>query len=388
MPATSVTVHDPASAGVDAAAVGALVERARREVDDGLLPSCQLALAREGRVIAFETLGEAPADSRFVIFSATKPFVASVIWQLMAEGRLDPSQRVGDLVPEFATNGKEVVTVEQVLLHTSGFPYAPLGPPRWGDRDARLEQFGLWRLNWEPGTRFEYHATSAHWVLAEIIERLDGEDYRSALHRRVIEPLGLTSFRLGVPVAEQADVARLVSVGEPPTAEEIEKVTGVAGVGLDVITGGVTDDLLLVFGEPQNLAVGVPGGGGVATAADVVLFYQALLHNQGGLWDPGLLADATGRIRNTYPDPMTGVAANRSIGLVIAGDDGKAAMRGMGRTVSPAAFGHNGAAGQVAWADPASGLSFCYLTNGIDAHLFRQWRRGPSLSNRATACAR
>ena len=38
--------------------------------------------------------------------------------------------------------------------------------------------------------------------------------------------------------------------------------------------------------------------------------------------------------------------------------------------------------------DPATGLSFCYLTNGIDAHLFRQWRRGPSLSNRATACAR
>ena len=72
----------------------------------------------------------------------------------------------------------------------------------------------------------------------------------------------------------------------------------------------------------------------------------------------------------------------------MAGDDGKASLRGMGRTLSPAAFGHNGAGGQVAWADPATGLSFCYLTNGIDAHLFRQWRRGPSVTNRATACAR
>ncbi len=96
----------------------------------------------------------------------------------------------------------------------------------------------------------------------------------------------------------------------------------------------------------------------------------------------------TGNVRNTFPDPMTGVPANRTIGLVVAGDDGKASMRGMGRTLSPAAFGHNGAGGQVAWADPATGLSFCYLTNGIDAHLFRQWRRGPSISNRATACAR
>ena len=86
--------------------------------------------------------------------------------------------------------------------------------------------------------------------------------------------------------------------------------------------------------------------------------------------------------------PALVAAANCTIGLVVAGDDGKAPMRGMGRTLSPAAFGHNGAGGQVAWADPATGLSFCYLTNGIDAHLFRQWRRGPSLSNRATACAR
>ena len=49
-------------------------------------------------------------------------------------------------------------------------------------------------------------------------------------------------------------------------------------------------------------AVGVPGGGGVATAATVALFYQALLHNTDGLWDPDVLADATGRVRNTFPD--------------------------------------------------------------------------------------
>ena len=72
---------------------------------------------------------------------------------------------------------------------------------------------------------------------------------------------------------------------------------------------------------------------------------------------------------------MTGVASNRSLGLVVAGDDGLSHMRSnLGRTVSPRAFGHAGAGGQIAWADPATGLSFAYLTNGLDAHVLREGR--------------
>ena len=82
-----------------------------------------------------------------------------------------------------------------------------------------------------------------------------------------------------------------------------------------------------------------------------------------------MLADATGNVRNTFPDPQTGVPANRALSIVVAGDDGKAAMRGFGHTVSPAAFGHDGAGGQIAWADPESGVSFVWLTNGLDRHL-------------------
>ena len=365
-----------------------LLDRARREIDEGVLPACQLAVAQHGELVVEAAFGDATTDSRFLIFSSTKPFVAAAIWQLLAEGKLDVSQKVAELIPEFATNGKDVVTVEQVLLHTSGFPYAPLGPPEWGERDRRLERMAGWRLNWDPGTRFEYHATSAHWVLAELIERLDGEDYRTAVHRRVVEPLGLERFRLGIAPEDQGDVKRVVKTGEPPTDEEIEAATGVKGATLDLLSGGLTDDMFVMLSAPENVAVGVPGGGGVSTAADVALFYQGLLTNPGELWDPAILADVTTNVRNTYPDPLLGIPANRTIGLVIAGDDGKAAMRGMGHSVSAGAFGHNGAGGQVAWADPATGLSFCYLTNGIDAHLLRQWRRGPSLSNRAAACAR
>jgi CubicO group peptidase (beta-lactamase class C family) len=139
-----------------------------------------------------------------------------------------------------------------------------------------------------------------------------------------------------------------------------------------------------MLSQPENLAVGVPGGGGVGPARELALYYQALLHNPGGLWDPEWLADATGRIRCTLPDPMIGVASNRSLGLGIAGDDGNAAYRqNFGRTTSPRTFGHAGAGGQIAWADPETGLSFVYFTNGLDANVIREGRRGVALSSHA-----
>ena len=48
------------------------------------------------------------------------------MWAVIGDGALDTASRVVDLIPEFGTNGKDVVTVEQVMLHTSGFPRAPL----------------------------------------------------------------------------------------------------------------------------------------------------------------------------------------------------------------------------------------------------------------------
>jgi CubicO group peptidase (beta-lactamase class C family) len=365
------------------AAIDDLFARARREVDDGLLPSCQLALAKDGETIATATFGDADDDSRYVIFSCTKALVASTVWLLLADGSLKLDQHVADLIPEFATNGKDVVTLEQVLLHTAGFPYAPLGAPDWSTRDGRLARFARWRLNWDAGTRFEYHATSAHWVLAELIERVEGRDYRAVISDRVLEPLGLRRLQLGVPEAEQADIRPLVSVGEPATPEEIEAVLGVPVIDV----GEVTEEALLGFNEAATRALGVPGGGAVSNAADLARFYQALLHNTGGLWDPEWLRRGTADVRNSFPDPMMGVPANRTIGLVVAGGDGKAVYRGFGRTVGPRAFGHDGAGGQLAWADPDTGLSFVYLTNGLDANVLRQARRGVALSSRAAVCA-
>jgi CubicO group peptidase (beta-lactamase class C family) len=369
---------------LDDHAVKKLLARARRDVDDGLLPSCQVALALNNEVVVNEAFGGATTNTRYVMYSCTKPVVAGAAWLLIGKGQLDTSRPVAEYIPEFGENGKHGVTVEQVMLHTSGFPRAPLGPPQWDTRKGRLARFARWRLNWEPGTQYEYHPTSAHWVLAELIERITAEDYRRVVNRRVAGCLGLETLRLGVPPEEQGNVADVVSTGEEASAEELQITLGVT----QLPETEVTDEALLAFNDPAVRAVGVPGGGGITTAADLALYYQALLHNPADMWKPEVLADATSRVRNRLPDPLMGVPANRSLGLVLAGDDGQAYLRGLGRTASAGAFGHNGAGGQIAFADPATGVSFAYLTNGLDRHIIRQGRRGVALASLAGLCGR
>src|SRR3954471_18032836 len=189
-------LDDIEGAGLDREKVDALVTRVRREIDEGRLPSCQFALARNGVVGAAATFG-APPSSRYVMFSATKAIVATAMWIVLDEGAVELGETVAHYIPEFGANGKDAITVEQVMLHTSGFPRAPLGPPIWADRHNRLAAFSRWRCNWEPGTRYEYHPTSAHWVLAEIIDRRTGDDYRQFIRARIIEPLGLRDLQLG-----------------------------------------------------------------------------------------------------------------------------------------------------------------------------------------------
>jgi CubicO group peptidase (beta-lactamase class C family) len=369
-------------ADLDPTAVDALLTRARREIDAGLLPACQLALALDGEVVVHEAFGDADLDTRFCIFSATKPVVASVVWQLMAEGLVRPEMRIEEVLPGFGTKGKADVTLDHVLLHTAGFPHAPLRADAVRDRSVRAEAYAGWRLSWPVGSQYEYHALSAHWVLADVIHAVTGLDHVEAIRTRVLEPLGLEQLAVGVPLEAQGDILDLVLTGSATDPDALEAALGVR----ELPQGSVTDEALLSLNHPQSREVGVPGGGGVSTAADLAAFYQAVLRNTGDLWDPAVLGDVTATVRNTFPDPVLRHSANRTRGLVVAGDDGRSNLRGMGKTVSPRAFGHNGAAGQVAWADPASGLSFAYLTSGRDLDVLQESRRTTALASLAASC--
>jgi CubicO group peptidase (beta-lactamase class C family) len=147
---------------------------------------------------------------------------------------------------------------------------------------------------------------------------------------------------------------------------------------------------LLTFNRPELRAVGVPGGGGVMNASSMALFYQALLSGKApgdgaAVWEPQILRDALRVRTGDLRDPMTGRLANRALGVVIAGDEDRV-FRSFAPGNSEGAFGHAGAGGQIAWSDPASGLSFAFFTNGCDLDPIAMGSRGISLANAATRC--
>jgi len=395
MPDPGFFASSPESVGIDSDKLEAVFERAAREVRDGLLPSSQIAVARDGKLAGMRTVGsanfhgveaEASNDTLYCIFSCTKALTSAAAWLLIQEGRLRIDERVADIVPEFGTNGKETITVEQLFTHTAGFPMAPFDPTEWNDRDKRLARFAKWRLNFEPGTRFIYHPSSSMYVVAEIIERRSGVAYRDFVRERIALPLGLPDLHVGLPREHHGRLADITHVGEALAPEDYERM----GVPVPPVTE-VTEEALQHFNRPAVREAGIPGGGGTATAGDLALFYQSLLN--GGrsiegeeIWKPDTLAMAREIRTGDLTDLVFGKKANRGLGIMIAGGPDRN-YRGFGHTNSEHAFGHGGAGGQIAWADPATGISIGYCTNGYDRHDVRQARRGIGISSRAALCA-
>ena len=379
MPAQSHFAESPREVGLDPEKVEALFSRAEREVKDGLLPSAQIAIARNGKIGAMRTVGfavqggaEKPAtnETLYTIFSCTKAIMSAAAWILIGEGKLSASERAAEIVPEFGTNGKDAITVEQILLHVGGFPNAPYPQGEWGDRKKRLERFSKWRLEWPVGSKFEYHPTSGFWVIAEIIERRTGKDFRQFVHERISTLLGLPELRVGLPREHHGRVAELCYVGEYLTDEE-RKQLGIPPMP----ETEVTEDAIMGFNRPNVREAGVPGGGGIMTAGDLALFYQGLIRNRGTdgapIIKPEALKDGL-RVRSgEYRDPIFGVTVNRGLGVVVAGGDGRANYRGFGKTNSALAFGHGGAGGQIGWGDPATGISIGYCTGMRGVWLIR-----------------
>lgn len=381
----------PEDVSVDSEKLEELFARAQKDVEERLLTSVQIAVAREGKIAGIRTFGDAqqggerkPAtnETLYPLFSCTKGIVGVAMWALMEDELLRPEERVGDIIPEFKTNEKDAVTVEQLLLHTSGFPHQNIRPEDWHDRDKRLEAFGGWELEWKPGSRFEYHITSAHWVLAEIIQRRTGKGHSEFIRERLVEPMGLEELYVGAPpdIDHRTADFQLVADGEPVPPPE--------GWGV----GDVTPLMLLVLNEPHHRRVGVPAGGGVGGAAELALFYQTLIHGGETASGRRVLKPETiefaNRVRTdeTHRDPMYGnVPVNRGLGLIIGGDDGLGHARSFGRTTSARTFGHPGAGGQIAWGDPESGLSLGYCIDGF-ADWAVQGRRTTAISSRAGAC--
>jgi len=397
MPEQKFFADSAADVGLNPDKVQALMDRAERDIREGILPACQVAIARKGKIAAMKTFGRAvqggkekPAanETVFVAMSVTKAITSSALWLLIQEGKISPADKIVKYVPEYGTNGKESTTIEHLLIHTAGIPTAPGWFKDWGDRRRRLERLAQWRPVNPPGEKFVYHIHANYWPIAEAVERITGKRLGEFVRERIAQPLGLPDLRIGLPRPIQNRMADVVWVGTPATEEEYRKL-GVTPPRANLES--ITEEAMLEMNEPGVREMDFPAAGLITTAADIALFYQALLNDGRAcdgtcIWQPEMLHEARGIRSGNLIDATRGITANRALGIVIAGGDGKANLRGFGRTNSPEAFGHPGFGGQIGWADPATGISFGYLTNGYDRNDLREGRRSVAVCSLAANC--
>jgi CubicO group peptidase (beta-lactamase class C family) len=342
---------DLASSGLRADRIERLVSTIGSHLAEGRYPGAQIAIARHGRLLLQRTFGASrtvpeavPArdDTLWLLYSNTKVLVATALWRLCEDGAFAFDDRVSDHVPDFARHGKKDVTVLQVITHQGGFPNATMTREGWLDRDARLRAVCDFTLEWTPGSRVHYHALSAHWVLAALMERLTGEDFRDVVRTRVIEPLGLgRDLYMGLPPSEDARVSDMhepTSDGQKPLADSNN--------------------------ETWRRAC-APGGGAYGTARGMAALYQMMLGggelNGVRLLSPRTIAYALRNRTGDRIDEFMGMPMHRALGPHLRGTT--STIRGLGSLGAPDAFGHGGVGSSYCWGDPGSGVSFAYVSN-------------------------
>jgi len=340
---------DLVSAGLRTEQIGRLTALIEKHIADGRYPGCQIAIARHGKLAHFQTFGESSLGTKatdanlWLLFSNTKVVTAAALWVLAERGAFRFTDRVADHVPEFARNGKQDITILQVMTHVAGYPHAETPSKVWTDHSQMRDVVCNYPLEFTPGSRLFYHGATAHWTAAVLIEAVTGQDFRDVIRETVTKPLGLEN-EIVVGMTTKAQHAAAIDMYEPGPKGYVP---------------------LSDRNTPAHRKAGVPGGGGYATARGMVAFYQMMLAGgelHGRRVVGGRVLDYA--IRNWTGDMVDGymgMPMHRGIGPHLRGTT--AGIRGLGSFASPRTFGHGGAGNSYCWADPDSGVSFAYLTN-------------------------
>ncbi len=354
---------EPGAVGLDRGMLDRLSRVIEAHIAEGRYPGAQIAMARHGKLAFARTFGQAriapdaaPArdDTLWLLYSNTKVITACALWILAEEGALTFHDRVADHVPEFARHGKGDVTLLQLLTHQGGFPTAgmALPPSAFVDHDELRRLVCDFTLEWAPGTRVEYHRLAAHWVCGIIIEALTKKDYRDFIRERIIAPLGLgRELYVGLPDSEfgrAADMHQPAATKDAPGQHD-----------------GHEHSKMLGENTPEFRRAGIPGAGGYATARAMAAFYQ-MLANGGALGgvrivSPRMVEYVTRNFTADRIDHFMGMPMHRGLGPHSRGLT--PGIRGLGSIAHPGTFGHGGVGSSYSWADPATGVSFCYLSN-------------------------
>jgi CubicO group peptidase (beta-lactamase class C family) len=310
-------------------------------------------------------------DTLNVVFSCTKGLTAVLAARLVQEGRLDYHAPVADYWPEFAQAGKQKVLVRHVLGHRSGLN-APVRDFSTDDlldwstvTTALAEQAPLW----QPGYAYAYHAITQGWLAGEIIRRVTGMNPGAYFAEAVARPLGVEAW-IGLPAELEPRVSHL-TVGQTLHAlidtQAAARVPGVIDWPERAMTLGGALPAALVsddggFNDPRLHAAEFPAAGGIATARALATIWSSTVVSEGGVrlldddtLDEALRVQSDGHPFFSAPPPWP----RWGMGFQL-----DSAAR---RYLTAASFGHDGAGGQVAFADPVHEVGFAFVTNVMEA---------------------
>ncbi len=386
---------EPGSVGVKASVLDKLVAAFSEAVEAGeLFRGAEIAIYRNGArvldigggVARVETGMTVSPDTLFVTFSATKGLAALAMLMLYERGAFHYDEPVFKYWPDFARTipEKKAVTIRHVMTHRAGFPASPesLTSQHWSDREALRRAMEEIPLSWIPGERNEYHSMNFGHIVNELIERIDGRDCGRFLSEEVFSPLGLSDIYLGLPADERLE-ARVAWCYNDIRDLSAARATGVVSADVDAespnrsepsqavpVPDRETPELAHPLNRPAVQRAVLPAVGGISTARDLAHVYVALA--LGGALDGVELVRKESLDHATTPtnrrDEMDG-----TVGFPLRWGLGWH-MGLYGRGSSLRTFGHAGAGGQVAFADPDRRLAVALLTNGERKREFILWR--------------
>jgi CubicO group peptidase (beta-lactamase class C family) len=302
-------------------------------------------------------------DTMATSFSTTKGVVATVVHRLVDRGEIHYDDPVATYWPEFGVAGKDAITIRHLLAHQAGLhPIRSLVPSAETllDWDRMVAVLAAATPAWAPGSRPGYHALTFGWLVGEVIRRVTGLTVNEAVHREIVEPLGLDSMFVGLPPDQRKRTAELLF--DEKAERRLETLTSLFerfDRFRPFVEALMVDDVIDLFRSHRIHDGEIPAANGVFTARDLARMYAALV-TPDAFAGPALVSAATMReattIQTTQRDVVIGFPMKWRLGYHLA-----ATTAG----VLPNGFGHFGFGGSGAWGDPDTGLAVAMVLNQI-----------------------
>jgi CubicO group peptidase (beta-lactamase class C family) len=311
-------------------------------------------------------------DTMVLVYSSTKGLAAMTLAVAHSRGWLDYEEHVRTYWPEFAQNGKESITVRQLLAHQAGlFAFdEPVAKGVVADLDRLGSVLARQRPAWEPGTRQAYHAITLGYYEGELLRRIDPQ-HRSLgqfFQDEIASPLGL-DFYIRLP--ETIPDSRLATLARPGLLAILRGF----GIGFFLVAfnrrSNITRALMgseFPHDEQRIYARNfeVPSGGGVGTARAIARAYSVFATGGRELQlCPETLqllaAPAIPPTHGFYDECMKGDGVQFSLGFMKHGPVWTFGSEG--------SFGHPGSGGSLGFADPRAGIGYAYVTNQMGTSL-------------------